>query len=114
MSNAHDTSAELSLLEDQIQTITDLYNRFQTLRQVPTSLLKPPTSNNLPSPLSSLRPEFDDLKNIGERVRSEKIQEALRAARDSEKADRSELTSNVRRENRKRRCAACIDIALER
>jgi len=100
---SHDTPAEISALEDRIQAVTDLYNRFQVLRQVPTSLLKPPISNDLPSPLSTLRSEFNDLKEIGERVRSEKVQEALRAARDSEKADKSELSSNVRRENRKRR-----------
>jgi len=99
-----DPSVEISTLEDRIQAVTDLYNRFQALRQIPSSLLKPPISNDLPSPLSSLRSEFNDLKEIGDRVRSEKVQEALRAARDSEKADRSELSSNVRRENRKRRC----------
>jgi hypothetical protein len=103
MTNSHDTSAELSSLEDRIQTVTELYNRFQALRQVPTVLLKPPISHDLPNPLLSLRSEFDDLKEIGERVRSEKVQEALRTARDSEKADKNELSSNVRRENRKRR-----------
>jgi hypothetical protein len=97
-------SVEISTLEDRIQAVTDLYNRFQTLRQIPSSLLKPPISNDLPSPLSSLRSEFNDLKEIGDRVRSEKVQEALRAARDSEKADKNELSSNVRRESRKRRC----------
>src|ERR1700691_3263252 len=106
MTNSHDTSAELLSLEDRIQTVTELYNRFQVLRQVPTVLLKPPISHDLPTPLLSLRSEFDDLKEIGERVRSEKVQEALRTARDSEKADKNELSSNVRRENRKRRCVS--------
>jgi len=102
MSNTHDTSTEISSLEDGIQTVTELYNRFQALRQVPTVLLKPPISHDLPTPLS-LRSEFDGLKEIGKRVKSEKVQEALRTARDSEKADKNELSSNVRRENRKRR-----------
>ncbi|KIM92004.1 hypothetical protein PILCRDRAFT_108094 [Piloderma croceum F 1598] len=101
---SHDVSVEISTLEDRIQALTDLYNRFQALRQIPSSLLKPPISNDLPSPLSSLRSEFNDLKEIGDRVRSEKVQEALRAARDSENADKNELSSHVRRENRKRRC----------
>jgi hypothetical protein len=106
MSNSHDPSAELSLLEDHIQTVTDLYNRFQALRQVPTLLLKPPIPNDLPTPLLSFRSEFDELKDIGERVLSEKVQKALRAAQDSENADKNELSSSVRRENRKRRCVS--------
>jgi len=101
--SSHDTSAELLLLEEHIQTITDLYSRLQALRQAPTLLSKPLVSNDLPTPLLSLRSEFDDLKDIGERIKSEKVQEALRTARDSEKADKNELCSSVRRENRKRR-----------
>ena len=102
MSNSHDTSTELSSLEDRIDTITDLYNRFQGLRQIPTLVLKPPSINDLPAP-SPLRSEFDRLKDIGEHVKSQKVQEALRAARDSEKTDKDELSASVRRENRKRR-----------
>jgi len=102
MSNIPDGSAELSCLEHRIQAITDLYNRIQTLRHVPTLLLKPAISNDLSS-LLSLRSELNDLKDIGEHIRSEKVQEVLRAARDSEKADKNELSSSIRRENRKRR-----------
>lgn len=108
MSGSHNTSTEISLLEERIQVVTDLQNRLQALRQAPTLLLKPYVSNDLPSPFSSLRAQFDDLKDIGELVRSEKVQEALRAARDSEKADKNELSSNVRRENRKRRSVTLV------
>jgi len=51
MSNSHEPVCRLSLLEDHIQTVTDLYNRFQALRQVPTLLLKPPIPNDLPTPI---------------------------------------------------------------
>ena len=92
----------IQLFEDRIQLLTDLYNRLDGLRQIPITLLKPPAANDLPTP-TPLRSEFETLKVIGETVRSERVQEALRVARDSEKVDRSDLGSNFRRENRKRR-----------
>ena len=92
----------IQLFEDRIQLLTDLYNRLDGLRQIPITLLKPPAANDLPTPIP-LRSEFETLKVIGETVRSERVQEALRVARDSEKGDRSDLGSNFRRENRKRR-----------
>lgn len=104
MSTVIDASTEIPSIEDRIQTLTDLYNRLQGLRQIPTLLLKPPSGIELPAPLSNIRPEFQNLKEIGDLVQSEKIQEALRAARESEKKDKSELTPVFRRENRKRRC----------
>lgn len=102
MANDSETTNNTQLFEDRIQLLTDLYNRLDSLRQIPTTLLKPPAANDLPSPVP-LRSEFETLKVIGETVRSEKVQEALRAARDSEKGDKSDLSSNFRRENRKRR-----------
>ncbi len=106
MSTSIDTNSnEIPLIEDRIQTLTDLYNRLQALRQIPSLFLKPPAAIDLPAPLPTLRPEFHNLKEIGDVVQSEKVQEALRAARDSEQKDKSELTPHFRRENRKRRYA---------
>ncbi|KAF8840031.1 hypothetical protein BDN67DRAFT_904373 [Paxillus ammoniavirescens] len=82
-------------------------------------LLKPPSA----SPLSDFSPSFDPtvdqdfiaafnstpahdlhtLKEFSEVLCSEKVQEALRAARVSEEADQSELGSSFRRESRKRK-----------
>lgn len=95
-------SENIRLFEDRIQLLTDLYNRLGSLRQIPITLLKPPAANDLPTP-APMRSEFGALKAIGETVRSERVQEALRVARESEKGDRSDLGSNFRRENRKRR-----------
>lgn len=98
-------SAEILSLEERIQTVTNLYNRFQSLRQIPTLLLRPPAPTDLPAAaLSSIRPEFENVKEMRELVCSDAVQEALRAARESEKADGSALSSNFRRESRKRRC----------
>lgn len=103
MANVNESPNEIVTLEDRIQTLTDLYNRLQGLRQIPTHLLKPPAPTDLPSPLSALRTEFLDIKSIREDTLSGKVQEALRVANESEKKDKSELSSNFRRENRKRR-----------
>lgn len=105
MSSSIDAStAETPSTEDRIQTLTDLYNRLQALRQIPTLLLKPgPSINELSAPSSTVRPEFQNLKDIRELLKSDKVQEALRTARESEKKDKSELTPDFRRENRKRR-----------
>lgn len=108
MANHTEVINEIQSFEERIQLLTDLYNRLESLRQIPTSLLKPPAANDLPTPVL-LRSEFETLKAIGETVRSEKVQEALRAARDSEKSDRGDLSSNFRRENRKRRYVFTFD-----
>lgn len=104
-------------LQDRIQTLTDVHNRLQTLRHVPTMLLRPPST----SPLAVFPPSFDPtidrefavtfnftpthdfraLKEFVEVLRSDKVQEALRAARASEDADQGELGLSFRRENRK-------------
>ncbi|KAN0090988.1 hypothetical protein V8E55_004554 [Tylopilus felleus] len=105
-------------LQDRIQTLTDVYNRLQALRHVPTMLLRPSAS-----PLGDFPPPFDPtidrefavtfnstpthdfraLKDFVEVLCSDKVQEALRVARASEDADQSELGLSFRRENRKRK-----------
>ncbi|KAF8235087.1 hypothetical protein L208DRAFT_1258680 [Tricholoma matsutake] len=98
-------------LQAQIQCLIDLHSRLKSLRQIPYLVLKPATSTSadgLPvSPHSqpSLRTEFEHVKEIGNVIRSEPIQEALRTARDSFQADSKDLNFNLRRENRKRRRA---------
>lgn len=111
-------------LQDRIQTLTDLHARLQTLRHVPTMLLRPPSS----SPLADFPPPFDPaidrefavtfnstpthdfraLKDFLDMLCSDKVQEALQAARASEDADRSELGLSFRRETRKRKYATTL------
>ncbi|KAG8213787.1 hypothetical protein J3R82DRAFT_10499 [Butyriboletus roseoflavus] len=106
-------------LQERIQTLTDIHNRLQTLRHVPTVLLRPPSA----SPLADFPPPFDPtidrefavtfnstpshdfraLNDFLEVLRSDKVQEGLRAARASEDADQSELGLCFVRENRKRK-----------
>ncbi|KAG6908386.1 hypothetical protein DXG01_004815 [Tephrocybe rancida] len=84
-------------LQSQIQVLTDLQNRLQSLRNIPLLLLKPSIST------PTLRPEFQQVQEIADTIRTEHIQEALRAGRDSLAGDTSDLNPNLRRENRKRR-----------
>ncbi|KAI0644647.1 hypothetical protein C8Q79DRAFT_912855 [Trametes meyenii] len=96
--------SELQKLRNHIQTLTDLNNRLQALRSIPALLLRPPVSGVHALPQSSLlRHEFQELKQIADSVRSEKVQEALKAARKSEVAEPKIPGFDVRRENLKRR-----------
>lgn len=123
--NASDTVPQPSL-QDRIQTLTEVHNRLQTLRHVPTLLLRPPSA----SPLGDFPPSFDPtidrdfavtfnstpshdfraLKDFVEVLCSDKVQEALRAARASEEADQSELGLCFRRESRKRKCVCTFSM----
>jgi hypothetical protein len=102
------STSKAASLQAQIQSLTDLHSRLHTLRQIPSLVLKPPTSTSADGlPLSphsqpSLRTEFEHVKEIGDIFRSEPIQDALRTARDSFQADTKDLNFNLRRENRKR------------
>ena len=91
-------------LESQIELLTDVYNRVQTLRQVPPILLRPPVSFE-PFTAQTIRGEFHRVKEVGELIRSAPTQEALNRAQKSLEADNTGLDANPRRENRKRRYA---------
>lgn len=106
-------------VQDRIQTLTDVHHRLQTLRHVPTMLLRPPSTSSLADFAPPFDPtidrefavafnstpthDFRALKDFLEVLCSDKVQDALGAARASEDADRTELGLTVRRENRKRK-----------
>ncbi|RPD63770.1 hypothetical protein L227DRAFT_496593 [Lentinus tigrinus ALCF2SS1-6] len=95
-------ASELATLRTHIQTLTEFNNRLQGIRRVPAQLLRPPGAHQLEPSLVATH-GFKGLATIAESVRSEKVQDALKAARKSELADPSNLGSNLRRENLKRR-----------
>ncbi|KAI0743445.1 hypothetical protein C8Q80DRAFT_1220444 [Daedaleopsis nitida] len=96
-------ASELTTLRTHIQTLTELNSRLQAIRHIPAQLLRPPGSDphNLESTL--LSHGFKELGTIAETVRSEKVQDGLKAARKSQLADPSNLGSNLRRDSLKRR-----------
>ena len=88
-----DSSPEISKLESQIQALTDLSTRLQQLRNVPAWLYKSPNSM---MPMEPIREQFENLRQLGNNLTSEIVQEALKAARESEEKDKSELTLKYR------------------
>ncbi|PFH51988.1 hypothetical protein AMATHDRAFT_96428, partial [Amanita thiersii Skay4041] len=91
-------------LEAQIESLTDLHTRLQSLRHIPLALLKPPALSGIPSSsIPSFRPQFQQLTDIAQAIRSRPIQDALHTACDDLRQDPSDLNSNLRREKRKRR-----------
>ena len=106
-------------LQERIETLTDVHQRLQSLRRVPTLLLRPPSGARLgdfpPSfdPTmdrefgvtfnSTPGPDFGALKVFVEVLCSDKVQEALHAARASEEGDTSEVGVCIRGQGRKRK-----------
>ncbi|KAF5370707.1 hypothetical protein D9758_002072 [Tetrapyrgos nigripes] len=86
----------MSRVESQLQALRDCYSRVQTLRNLPQTLLTGPKQMVWLS-----GPQFAELKGIGETIKSEEVQEALRAAEASEKAD-GNVGIDVRRKQRRR------------
>ena len=93
-----DSSPEISKLESQIQALTDLSTRLQQLRNVPAWLYKSPNSM---MPMEPIREQFENLRQLGNNLTSEIVQEALKAARESEEKDKSELTLKYRTDTNK-------------
>lgn len=105
---------------DRIQTLTDFHIRLQSIRQIPSLLLRHPSGSSLshePEFTSSFDPadhdfsapfhttstqNFRTLKTIAEALRSEKLQEALKIAHESEDTDKSDL-GLFQRDSRKRK-----------
>ena len=92
------SSPEISKLESQIQALADLSTRLQQLRNVPAWLYKSPNSM---MPMEPIREQFENLRQLGNNLTSETAQEALKAARESEEKDKSELTLKYRTDTNK-------------
>ncbi|KAJ7502756.1 hypothetical protein B0H11DRAFT_601297 [Mycena galericulata] len=86
-------------LSSMISSLSDIHARLQLLRNAPPSLLKSSMSFSAPS----IRSDFQQLKDLTDTIRSDSVQQALRTATESERADKSDLNRNGRREIRKRR-----------
>lgn len=90
-----------TLLSSQIQTLSDLQSRLQSLRHIPRVLLRPPhIPAVIPSSAPNLRPQFQQLDDIVQLLRSSPTQLALRSANDRLLTDSSDLAPYSRRENK--------------
>jgi hypothetical protein len=90
---------KLSSLSAMVSSLSDIQSRLQQLRNVPPLLLK----SSLPFSSVSIRKDFQQLKELADTIRSDAVQDALLVAAKSERADRSDLNRDGRREIRKRR-----------
>lgn len=104
---SQDFQADLQVLQQRINTLTDLSARVEKLRHTP-SVLRIPSGSSLATnvlatpPAVLLREGFEQLKELSDTVRSDSAQNALKAAKDSEANDNTELTLYNRRRNLKR------------
>ncbi|EIN11570.1 hypothetical protein PUNSTDRAFT_124862 [Punctularia strigosozonata HHB-11173 SS5] len=110
------TPVAASSYASQIQTLVELSEKVQALRQYPAQLLRTPTSGGLVNDLggsvdlesvglSLSRPEqirryFGDLKQFVELVKSENVQAALKAAQQSGESQKGPFGVDVRKEQR--------------
>ena len=91
-----------SSLESKITLLADLESRVRDLRQFP-ALLRPSTGSSatddvlsIAQPLSEsarLQNEFQRLREVSDKLKSEEIQSTLSIARDSEQKDKTGLES---------------------
>ena len=99
-------TSEIQVLEDRINVLTDLHARVEKLRHAPSVLRLPSGSSNVLAtptlPAAQLREAFAQLKDFSDTLKKDQAQEALKAAKDSEAKDNSELTFRNRRRNLKR------------
>ncbi|KAF8647064.1 hypothetical protein AX16_006899 [Volvariella volvacea WC 439] len=95
--------SKLEALQAQVDLLTNLYNQVKRLRQLPVVLLHPPINDPLSPPATRFQDEYEQFTKIGETIRSEPVQAALRSAKDSLNADGTDLNTNLRRDLRKRR-----------
>lgn len=102
---------DLQALEGKISLLTELTTRIESLRQTPAYLR--PTAGaasaaTIPSGVSSsaqaalVRQGFEKIKEFSEKVHSDGVQDVLKAVRESEAKDKSDLTFIHRRRNLKR------------
>ncbi|KAH6914123.1 hypothetical protein BKA70DRAFT_655568 [Coprinopsis sp. MPI-PUGE-AT-0042] len=97
------SDSQLQLLEGRIAALSDLYSQLQLLRQLPHSLLRTNPSNVLEAPAQLAATNFQRVSEVAALVRSDPVQSALHDAEKCIRTDSSNLDTNFRRENRKRR-----------
>jgi hypothetical protein len=106
LSSMSDTVVEN--LKARLKSLNDVHAKVQSLRQIPFNVLQAPALptavGDLPPPPLSVRAEFLRIKEVADEIRSDSVQEALRAAKESEARDKTGIRPMSRRENMKRKC----------
>jgi hypothetical protein len=100
----------VSNVQSQIDLLADLNKRLQTLRQLPGGVLRSELVSGPNQVLQTLTlkdifgKSAEDLRTLHAAAIEGKVQDALKAAAESERRDDSEIKDFHERESQKRRC----------
>jgi hypothetical protein len=100
----------VSNVQSQIDLLADLNKRLQTLRQLPGGVLRSELVSGPNQVLQTLTLEYifgksvEDLRTLHAATIEGKVQDALKAAAESERRDDSEIKGFHERESQKKRC----------
>ena len=110
-SGAATSSTELESLESKITLLTELTSRVESLRQNP-AYLRPTATAATSASIAAVVPElghaalirqgFEHIKEFADKVQSEPVQDVLKAAKEREAKDQSDLRAPRRRQHLKR------------
>ena len=109
-SPVEDSRSAVEDVQSQIDLLAALSKRLQTLRQLPSGVLRSElvSGANQVIPTPTLKDIFaksaEDLRTVHVAAMEEKVQDALRAAAESERRDGTEIKDARERENQQRRC----------
>lgn len=105
------SSTELEALESRITLLTELTSRVESLRQNP-AYLRPTAASASSASIAAVVPAlgqaalvrqgFEHIKEFADKVQSERVQDVLKAAKEREAKDQSDLRASRRRQHLKR------------
>lgn len=104
------SQSAVSNVQSQIDLLADLNKRLQTLRQLPGGVLRSELVSGPNQVLQTLTlkdifgKSAEDLRTLHTAAIEGKVQDALKAAAESERRDDSEIKDFHERESQKRRC----------
>lgn len=104
------SQSAVSNVQSQIDLLADLNKRLQTLRQLPGGVLRSELVSGPNQVLQTLTlkdifgKSAEDLRALHAVAIESKVQDALKAAAESEQRDDSEIKDSHDRESQKRRC----------
>jgi len=104
------SESAVSNVQSQMDLLADLNKRLQTLRQLPGGVLRSELVSGPNQVLQTLMlkdifgKSAEDLRTLHAAVIEGKVQDALKAAAESERRDDSEIKDSHERESQKRRC----------
>jgi hypothetical protein len=113
-SSIEDRQSAVSNVQSHIDQLADLCKRLQTLRQLPGGVLRSELVSGPNQVLQTLtlkenfHKSAEDLRTLHAAAVEGKVQDALRAAEESERRDGTEIKDFRERESQKKRCVLAL------